>query len=76
MPFEYMSAVSIKLPPPSMKRLVMAIDAASSQPQPSMPKVIVPKQIRETNSPESPKYRYFIMQLRVICEAAMVTNWD
>src|SRR3569623_1085850 len=60
-PAEYMSAVSMKLPPASRKVLVMARAVSRSQPQSLLPKVMVPRQMRDTSRPERPRLRYFIV---------------
>src|SRR5579883_1428603 len=47
----------MKFPPASRKRSISRSDAASSQPQPGMPKVMVPRQSSETRRPERPRGR-------------------
>jgi hypothetical protein len=47
-----MSAVSMKLPPASINFAVIAPAVAPSHPQSLIPKVIVPRQTRETSRPE------------------------
>ena len=57
-PCEYMSAVSKKVTPPSTARRTIGSAAASSRTQsrslPPLPKLIMPRQIRETRSPVAP----------------------
>src|SRR6202022_1467692 len=53
-------AVSMKFPPRSMKRAMMASDSETLDPQPqSSPKVMAPRQKGLTRSPEFPRGTYW-----------------
>ena len=54
-PLVYLFAVSMKLPPRSMKRSMIASDSSTLEPQPqSSPKVMAPRQSGLTRRPERP----------------------
>src|SRR5204862_6831417 len=64
-----MSAVSTNVPPTSRKRSTIASDASSSA---SRPNVIVPRQSRETTTPDLPRVTYSMGASSVRQRAAAV----